>query len=159
MAGRLRRLGFSVALGSWLALACGGDEKPETPGAAATSEPPGAAAPAQPPEKVEIIEDVWLTELPENFPEDIPRYPGAEVVKARPPSEDGISVGFTTTDDPAKVAAYFADQFAAQGWATNRVDAPEGIMVFADKGDRSATYGVASAEGKTQIDLLVVKMR
>jgi hypothetical protein len=157
MASRLRRLGISVALGSCLALACSG-EKSETPGTGATTEPPAAGAPATP-EKVEIIQDVWLTELPENFPEDIPRYPGAEVVKARPSSESGISVGFSTTDDPAKVAAYFADQFAAQGWATNRVDAPEGIMVFADKGDRSATYGVASAEGKTQIDLLVVKMR
>lgn len=158
MAGRLRRLGISVALGSCVALACGGEEKSETPGAAATPESPSAPTPASP-EKVEIIQDVWLTELPENFPEDIPRYPGAEVVKARPASESGISVGFSTTDDPAKVATYFADQFAAQGWATNRVDAPEGIMVFADKGDRSATYGVASAEGKTQIDLLVVKMR
>jgi hypothetical protein len=159
MARRLGRLGISVALGSFLALACGGEEKSETPGAAATtSEAPAPGAPVQP-EKVEIIQDVWLTTLPENFPEDIPRYPGAEVVKARPASEDGISVGFSTSDDPAKVAAYFADQFAAQGWATNRVDAPEGIMVFADKGDRSATYGVASADGKTQIDLLVVKMR
>lgn len=158
MAGRLRRLGIWVALGSCLALACGGEEKPEAPGAAATPETPSAAAPAKP-EQVEVIQDVWLTELPANFPEDIPRYPGAEVVKARPASESGISVGFSTMDDPAKVAAYFADQFAAQGWATNRVDAPEGIMVFADKGDRSATYGVASADGKTQIDLLVVKMR
>ena len=122
-----------------------------------TTESPSAGR--RPAGEVEIIEDVWLTELPENFPDDIPRYPGAEVVKARPASEEGLSVGFSTTDDPAKVAAYFADQFAAQGWATNRVDAPEGIMVFADKGDRSATYGVASAEGKTQIDLLVVKMR
>ena len=158
MARKLRRLGFFLALGSCLALACGGDEKSETPGAAATPESPAAPTPENP-EKIEIIQDVWLTELPENFPEDIPRYPGAEVVKARPASESGISVGFSATDDPAKVAAYFADQFAAQGWATNRVDAPEGIMVFADKGDRSATYGVASADGKTQIDLLVVEMR
>ena len=150
----LRQLGFTVALGSSLALACGG-EKSETPGAGATTEAPSAAAPAP----KGLVEDVWLTELPENFPEDVPRYPGAEVVKARPASEAGVSVGFTTTDDPAKVASYFADQFAAQGWATNRVDAPEGIMVFADKGDRSATYGVAASEGKTQIDLLVIEMR
>ena len=157
MVGRLRQLGISVALGSCLALGCGG-EKSETPGAAATPETPtpSAAAPVQP---KAVFEDVWVTELPGNFPEDVPRYPGAEVVKARPTSEAGISVAFSTADDPAKVASYFADQFAAQGWATNRVDAPEGIMVFADKGDRSATYGVASAEGKTQIDLLVVEMR
>ena len=89
----------------------------------------------------------------------MPRYPGAEVVKSRPASEAGWSVAFSTSDDPAKVAAYFADAFAAQGWSTQRVDAPEGIMVFADKGDRSATYGVGTVEGKTRIDLLVIEMR
>jgi len=146
LVGTLRQLGISIALGSCLALGCGG-EKSETPAA-------GGKAASVPP-----VADVWTTELPANFPDDVPRYPGAEVVKARPPSEAGFVVGFSTSDEPAKVAAYFADAFAAQGWSTNRVDAPEGIMVFADKGDRSATYGVGTAEGKTQIDLLVIEMR
>jgi len=144
--GRLRQLGISIALGSCLALGCGG-EKSETPASA------GKAA------SVPTIADVWTKELPANFPEDVPRYPGAEVVKARPSSEAGFVAGFSTPDDPAKVASYFADALAAQGWSTNRVDAPEGIVVFADKGERSATYGVGTAEGKTQIDLLVIEMR
>jgi hypothetical protein len=157
--GALRQLGISVALGSCLALGCGG-EKSETPAPAPT--PPAATgqapAAAKPPEAPVLMEDVWVTDLPANFPADLPRYPGAEVLKARPTSEAGISVAFTTSDDPAKVATYYADQLAAQGWATNRVDAPEGIVVFADKGQRSATFGVAPVEGKTQIDLLVIEM-
>jgi len=156
--GRLRQLGISVALGSCLALGCGGEEKSETPDDAATAES-RSAAPAPAPVARPLVEDIWLTELPADFPEDVPRYPGAEVVKARPSSEAGFVAGFTTTDDPAKVASYFADALAAQGWSTNRVDAPEGIVVFADKGERSATYGVGTAEGKTQIDILVVEMR
>lgn len=151
--GTLRRFGFSIALGSCLALGCGG-EKSEMPAADAAA-PTTAGEPGIPP----VVGDVWLKELPGNFPEDVPLYPGAEVLKARPGSEANWSVGFSTPDDPAKVAAYFADAFAAQGWSTQRVDAPEGIMVFADKGDRSATYGVGSVEGKTQIDLLIVEMR
>jgi len=152
---RLRQLGVSIALGSCLALGCGG-EKSETPDAAATAESPSTAGkPAVAP----LVADVWVKEMPANFPKDVPLYPGAELVKARPASEPGFSMGFSTADDPAKVASYFADAFAAQGWSTNRVDAPEGIMVFADKGERSATYGVGTAEGKTQIDLLVIEMR
>jgi len=154
---RLRQLGISIALGSCLALGCGG-EKSETPDAAATAGSPPTAA-AGTPKAAPLVEDVWLKEMPKNFPEDIPLYPGATLVRARPPSDAGFSMGFSTPDEPAKVASYFADAFAAQGWSTNRVDAPEGIMVFADKGDRSATYGVGTAEGKTQIDLLVVEMR
>ena len=150
----LRQLGILVALGSSLALGCGG-EKTETPAAA----PEAAAPPTAAPSATAPAGDVWIAELPTNFPEDVPQYPGAEVVKARPTFEEGIVVGFSTPDDPAKVASYFADALAAKGWSTNRVDAPEGIMVFADKGERSATYGVATVDGKTQIDLLVIEMR
>jgi hypothetical protein len=163
MMGAFRQLGISLALGSCLALGCGG-EKSETPAPtptppAATGANPAAApgpAPMPPPEK--MFQDVWVTELPANFPEDVPQYPGAEVVKARPSTDAGISVAWSTGDDQVKVASYYADQLAAKGWATNRVDAPEGIVIFADKGKRSATLGVTPAEGKTTIDLLVVEM-
>jgi hypothetical protein len=156
----LRKLGISVALGSCLALGCGGESEtppPPAPAPAATGANP-AAAPSAAAAPQAVFEDVWVTELPGNFPEDVPLYPGAEVVKARPTSEAGISVGWSTGDDMVKVASYYADQLAAKGWATNRVDAPEGIVVFADKGKRSATLGVTPAEGKTAIDLLVVEM-
>ena len=89
----------------------------------------------------------------------MPRYPGADVVKAaldaRAPAS---SAAFTTGDDIGKVASYFADTLAAQGWSTQRIDGPDGIMVFADKGARSATVVIASAEDKTTIDLLVIEM-
>jgi hypothetical protein len=150
----VRETGILIALGSCLALGCGGDTS-ETPAPDAGSAAAPSGAPAAPP----AIDDIWVAELPANFPEDVPRYPGADVTKARPSTEGGWSVGFSSPDDPAKVAAYFADAFAAQGWSTQRVDAPEGIMIFADKGDRSATYGVGTSEGKTQIDLLVIEMR
>jgi hypothetical protein len=154
----LRMLGVLVALGSSLALGCGG-EKSETPEAApATPAAPSAAAPAAPGPSA-AVEDVWVTELPANFPDDVPQYPGAEVIRARPNIEQGVVAEFSATDDPGKVASYFADALAAKGWSTNRVDAPEGTMIFADKGERSATYGVATVDGKTKIDLLVIEMR
>ena len=154
--GTLWKLGIGVAVGSLLVVGCGGEKKSEQTAPAE----PAASAPVPPQEPVKMLPDApWGTELPADFPEDIPRYPGAQVVKARPDGNMGWSVGFSSADEPAKVAAYFADALAAQGWSTQRVDAPEGIMIFADKGDRSATYGVGAAGGKTNIDLLVIEMR
>ena len=154
--GTLRQLGISIALGTFLALGCGGEQS-ETPsaGGAAASATAAAGKPAAPP--AAAIE--WSTNLPENFPQDVPRYPGANVLKARRAGDAGWVVYFGTADEPGKVAAYFADSFAAQGWSTQRVDAPEGTTMFADKGNRSVTYGVGTVGGKTQIDLLVDEMR
>ena len=80
-------------------------------------------------------------------------------MKANSTPGSGIKAAFSTTDDVGKVAAFFNDSLAAQGWTTQRVDGPDGTLVFADKGARSATVGVATAEGKTTIDLLVIEMR
>jgi hypothetical protein len=70
-----------------------------------------------------------------------------------------VAADFVTDDDPAKVASYFADSFAAQGWATQSTESPDTRMLFADKGERSATIAVTSAEGKTRLELLLVEMR
>jgi hypothetical protein len=80
------------------------------------------------------------------------------VVQARMAEEGGIVAGFSSDDPPDKVASYYSDAFAAQGWSTQRIDAPDGILLFADKGKRSASVGVHAREGKTQIDLLLIEM-
>ena len=64
---------------------------------------------------------------------------------------------FSTPDDPAKVYANLADAFAAQGWSTERADSSDGIMLYANKGNRSATYGLSTAKGKTVVSLILVE--
>ena len=151
--GRLRQIGISVALGSCLALACGREES-EEPAA-------GAAAPStvEMPETLPDFDALPTVELPGNFPDDVPRYPGARVVKATPDpeSESNWVAQFSAPDDPAKVYANLAGTFAAQGWSTERVDAPDGIWLRANKGDRSATYALSAVKGKTVIALIIVE--
>jgi len=149
---RILGIGASVSIGAFAWLGCGG-EKSETP--SATAPAPTAEKPAAP----AVVEEVWSATLPEDFPQDVPRYPAAEVMKSISTPDSGLKVSFSTTDDPGKVAAFFSDSLAAQGWSTQRVDGADGILVFAEKGARSATVGVAAAEDKTTIDLLVVEMR
>jgi hypothetical protein len=144
-------VGAWVSIGVLVALGCGG-EKSETPAAA-----PGATA-AQPAAPAAVA-DLWSTTLPADFPADVPTYPSSEVVKAISSPAEGVKVSWSTPDDVAKVASFFNDSLAAQGWSTQRVDGPDGTLVFGDKGARSATFGIAPGKGNTQIDLLLVEMR
>jgi len=148
-------MGASLSIGALLALGCGG-EKSETP-AAAPAAP--AATPGQPAAAPAPLADAWSATLPSDFPSDVPTYPAAAVVKAQETPESGVRVAWATADDAAKVASFYSDSLAAQGWSTQRVDGNDGILVFADKGARSLTFGIESAAGKTTIDLLLVEMR
>jgi hypothetical protein len=149
----IQGFGIAASLGALVALGCGG-EKTESPAPETTPAAPAEQSAAKPGQG-----ELWSSTLPDNFPEDIPRYPGASVVKSHSTPESGMKVTFTTPDDPGKVAAYYNDNFVAQGWSAQRVDAPDGTLVLADKGTRSATAGIMAGEGGTNIDLLVVEMR
>jgi hypothetical protein len=160
--GRLRQVGISIAIGSCLAAGCG-SEKSEEPAGAKSEEAAGAAAPAtvETRQKLPDFDAMPTVELPGDFPDDVPRYPGARAVKAAPDpesvTESNWLAQFTAADDPATVYANLADSFAAQGWTTERADAPDGIMLYANKGDRSATYALGAVDGKTVMTLIIVE--
>jgi hypothetical protein len=153
------RLAIAVALG--LALACGGEQTEpaapaaeQAPGQAPAAAPQAPAAPAQP----AAVDEVWSATLPESYPEDVPQYPGAEVARAKLAPDGALTVRWTSADTPDKVGTYFSDAFAGQGWSTQKIDASDGVLVFADKGSRSASVALSSVEGKTQIDLWIMEM-
>ena len=175
--GRLQRIGISVALGSCVALGCGGEKseepagakseekaqaQPEEPAAARPDEAPAeAAAPSavEPPTTLPDFDTLPSVELPEEFPEDVPLYPGARAVKATPDPEgtSGWVAQFSAADDPEKIYADLSNTFGALGWSTNRVDAEDGILLYANQGDRSVTYLLGTADGKTVISLIIVE--
>jgi hypothetical protein len=146
------RLAIAAALG--LALGCGGEQT--EPAAPAGEQAPGPAPAA--PQAPAAVEEVWSTTLPESYPEDVPRYPGAEVARAKLAPDGALTARFTSADAPDKVGAYFSDAFAGQGWSTQKIDAPDGVLVFADKGSRSVSVALSTVEGQTQIDLWIAEM-
>jgi len=95
--------------------------------------------------------------LPADFPTDLPIYPGAAVSKVTEVPGKNLKAGWTTADEPNKVASYYTDAFTGQDWSTQRVDGHDGTLVFADKRSRSATIGIGTSNGKTTIDLLAVE--
>lgn len=133
----------SLLVGALLALGCG-SRKSEEASTAAGETNPG--------------EEGWSATLPADFPPDLPIYPGATVSKATEVPGENLKAGWTTPDEPKKVASYYTDAFTGQGWSTQRVDRDDGILVLADKPSRTATIGIGTRHGKTTIDLLAVEL-
>ena len=142
------RLAVAVAI---TALACGSEPEATGPGSATGSK---AVAPKTP----MPFEPKWGTELPDNFPEDVPRFPGARVTKVRFSPDGGLAVSYTTDEDVDEVIDYFADSFAAEGWSTQVQDMGPGRAVFADKAQRIASVVSSPGDEGTSIELLLNEM-
>lgn len=102
-----------------LLLACGGDEKTiETEGGTFTVETEGGGVRLSGEEKGvgevsgHFGEDA---EIPADFPKDLPVYPGSKVVAGIVAGEGGM-ITLQTGDDPGKVADFYREKLAAEGW-------------------------------------------
>lgn len=132
------------------ALGCGQppeDEKAATPSKASPT-PSGAAVNVNP-------RVVRSTELPANFPKDIPQHPEATVVESRATSDLGMSVIVVVKDDPDEVISYYADGLAAKGWSTDIRNMPDGSAVFADKEKRTAAVMVTETRRGSEVRILL----
>jgi hypothetical protein len=145
----------ALALG--VALACGGDTQEAAPAAKAPAE---AWKPAPPPElpPPPSSPPILSTELPTDFPADVPLYPGAEVVQSRISADEGTTVTFSVGDDVEKVVSFYADSLAAEGWSTDTKKGPEGSVIFADKTERRVGIMVRSTDEGTLAELVIVRM-
>ena len=133
------------------ALACGSE--PDGAGAGnATGSSPGEAVVSRP------SEPKWGTDLPDNFPDDIPVFPGARITKVRIAPDQGLAVSYITDGDVDEVIDYFADSFAAEGWSTDVRDMNPGRAVFADKAQRIASVVTSQGDEGTAIELLFFEM-
>ncbi len=112
-----------------------------------TPEAPAPVPEASPPPKVKA-----------SLPEDVPDYPDGNVLLSRASGDQGVSVRFETDDPVAEVADFYAKSLAEEGWKTENRAAVGGAAVFANKGKRRAAISVSqSAEGKTQVDVMIAK--
>ena len=145
-------------------LGCGGEG--DTP---SSGSPPAArtASPAAPAPRADQARRAarpaprkqkgWKSELPADFPRDVPRYPGAKVTKARIDPAGGTSAGFVTGDAPGEVVSFFQESFESEGWSTEIARADQGHAVFAEKEGRNAAVTIsAGGGGNTEIELLLL---
>ena len=138
----------------WGLAGCGGSDEPASPPAdtvapEAPAPPPATLAPG-------VTES---TTLPANFPSDVPQYPDGKILLSRSSGDMAVSVRLETDDPVDKVADFYADSFAAQGWTTENRPSIGGAAIFANKGMRRAAASLSTnSAGKTQVDLMVSEM-
>jgi hypothetical protein len=99
------------------------------------------------------------TEIPADFPADVPLYPGAEVIQSRISPEQGTTVTLSVGDDVDKVVSFYADSLAAEGWSTQITKGSEQSVIFADKDERHVGTMVRKTDEGTQIELVIVRLR
>jgi len=150
--GRLAACGIAA----FSCFACGSEKPKEEAGAEwSVEETPN---PVKSPGEPGLPPVVIASELPDNFPADVPQYPGAKVETARSTEGmPGVSVSLSVPDPAEKVIAFYSDSFAAQGWATDLRRTPEGSAVFAEKENRSASALVRAGGNRTLVDLIVLE--
>jgi hypothetical protein len=160
------RQGRSIAwVAGLIAIAASGCGSEESERAAAPAPQPEAAAPAPaaapaapaPPETAEVAPE-WSGELPPDFPEDVPRYPGSRVASARGTADMGVVVSFDSPDGIETVAKFYADGLAASGWQTQIQASSEGTLVIADKEGRQAHAFVHPGGQGTLVDIIVARV-
>lgn len=160
---RIRILVGGLALA--LAAGCGDSGTQQTAPASAPSQKPpalqiGQEPSHQPPPPLSGNAPMMATELPADFPKDIPQHPNARVVQARASRDQGLAVSFVIENesDPSAVSSFYADGFAGEGWSTDINQTPDGTAVIAHKGNRTASAVVRPGSDGVLVDLIVVQM-
>ncbi len=99
--------------------------------------------------------------LPQDFPPDVPSYPGASFVSSSRASEQGLLFAFQSKDDPEKVFEFYREKLAEQGWhVKGEMSSADQRMLIAAKGDRKASVLVSASErGETEIALTLTYER
>ena len=116
----------------------------------------GGSAPADPEVPMPSLESPLGggVALPENFPSDVPLYPGAELIAVNMHSPDMI-VTFTSSTELSEVAEHLEREFASRGWSTKTFTDAGGISVWGDKEGRDADVLVTTVAGRTRLDYFV----
>ena len=96
------------------------------------------------------------TEIPKDFPEDVPLYQPGKAVSAVEVA-GGYSVTLTTPDAVDKVAANYKAQMTAQGWAEQATMNMGGqtVLVYGKEEGRVVNIAVMPVEGATTITVTV----
>jgi len=95
------------------------------------------------------------TEIPKNFPEDVPLYQPSKAMSALEVT-GGYSVTLTTADPVDKVAESYKEQMTSHGWAEQAVMNMGGqtVLVYG-KDQRVTNIAVMPMEGETTITVTV----
>jgi len=99
------------------------------------------------------------SKLPENFPKDVPTYPGAKLNAVSAMAQNNMfNVNMASPDPMDKVAAHFKKELAAQGWTEAQTMNQEGEhpvqFLNYTKGERGAMVTISRENDKTVVTVM-----
>ncbi len=98
------------------------------------------------------------TEIPSNFPKDIPVYPGSKVGVSSNDTKKGESlVNLNSTDASSKVLSYYKSNLPKNGWKLDQEFNLFGNTLLFSKGDQQLTIVILGDEKGANITLTVTK--
>ena len=134
-----------------LVVACGGDEgsTAQAPAPAATIQKAAEEKPPAP--KATVTEN----RIPDDFPGDVPLYPGAESERSLGIPGGPTLVAFSSDDDAESILAFYVRELPGEGWTLIDAGAGRGALK-ASKEKRSLNIRVdAKPSGPTAIAIMV----
>lgn len=152
---KLSLLIATVVLAGLFAVACdSGTQEPDAPDTAMPLES-GDATDAQATPQMATPEGE-AADIPEEFPNDLPMYPGAVAAQSKGAVADGVpmaAVQLQSDDSPKEVYDFYMEKFEREGWTIETREGFEGRnAVSATNGECSATMLAApNEEGGTSI--------
>lgn len=149
-----------LALAVALPLACGGDERTvetEEGSVTVTEEDEGVRMEATGREG-ERIESRFGGDVEiEDFPDDLPLYPGARATASVSAEGKGDMVTLETGDGPSEIFEFYREQLRDQGWKIEGETTFGGQhMLAAAKQDRRASVVITGSEGEASQIMLTV---
>jgi hypothetical protein len=130
--------------------ACGEDKTP--PAASVPASPTAPVAPAAPESAPAPAAPGTLA-----LPDDLPSWPGAEVVASGGDPAEGMIVSMRARRaTPEEVFTFYRDGLAASGWKVEgEVKSEDGSMLVAARGSRRATLMIAPDDDSVEISVTV----
>ena len=87
------------------------------------------------------------TRIPENFPDDVPIYEGAQPMVVVADPSGGIMVSLQTDADVSAVNDFYRRQMPARGWSSVTTFTGEGMTHLGwRKGERSASVNITTGD-------------
>jgi hypothetical protein len=91
--------------------------------------------------------------LPESFPDDVPRYPGATLTDVAVESATSMIITFQTDDSVDQVGGFFVKALKSNGWW---IESDQGGGILASKERRTASVMIREGPRGIQVDVVLV---
>ena len=100
--------------------------------------------------------DGVTAEVPENYPADVPIYPGAAPAQGRSVTRDGVemaAVQLLTNDPPSKTFEYYQRELESSGWSIDKAEdmGENASMSVSKRGCKMTFLFAPSEDGGTDI--------